>query len=273
MDHIIATAGLRLSYLRDPSSIGKLNAQTILDDLTEVETRYPLSAWFARVTLTDFDHVVLATDRETGRHVALLAANDGDTPHGPYLNLRAALVIDAIRSSKLMRRLLAYMVSRISCLGAMPRIIAAQTSIPSCYRLLSLFAQAIPGAAIFPEPDALAIDLALAALARQIARRTAPHLEYEAGTGTIKGARLTSATCFARAPDADPVVNTMFDRNLGSGDQMMVVVDLRSCDEAVIDAETRDLIRSRWKIPFLAMQSITPRAAATANHRTPTLTA
>jgi len=273
MDHIIAAAGLRLSYLCDPSSIGKLNAQTILDDLTEVETCYPMSAWFARVTLTDFDHVVLATDRETGRHVALLAANDGDTLHGPYLNLRAALVIDAMRGSKLMRRLLAYMISRISCLGTMPRIIAAQTSIPSCYRLLSLFAKAIPGAAIFPEPDAPAIDLARAGLARQIARHAAPRLEYETATGTIRGSRLLSATCFVKTTGADPQVNDMFEQNLGNEDQMMVVVDLRSCDEAIIDTEMRDLVRSRWRIPFLATQSIIPTAATKTNHRTPTLTA
>jgi hypothetical protein len=273
MDHVIASAGLRLSYLCDPSSIGKLDQQAILDDLCEAETRYPLCAWFARVSLIDFDHLVLATDRDTGRHVAMLAATDGDTMHGSYLNLRAAFVIDAMRSSKLMRRLLAYTVSRISCLGVMPRIIAAQTSIPACYSLLSEFAQAIPGAAVFPEPNAPTIDLARATLARQIAHCAAPHLEYEAGTGTIKSARLTNATCFTRTTAADPIVNAMFERNLGSGDQMMVVVDLRGCDEAVIDAETRDLIRSRWKIPFLTMQRPSPATVSRVDHRTPTLTA
>jgi hypothetical protein len=273
MDHVIASAGLRLTYLCDPPSIAKLDAQTILDDLCEPETRYPLCAWFARVSLTDFDHVVLATDRDTGRHVAMLAANDGDTASGPYLDLRAAFVIDAMRGGKLICRLLAYAISRISCLGGVPRIIAAQTSVPACYSLLSLFAQTIPGASVFPEPDTVAIDLGRAGLARQIARRAAPQLEYEAGTGTLKGARLTSATCFARTTDADPVVNAMFERNLGSGDQMMVVIDMRDCDEATIDAETRDLIRSRWKFPFLAMQAVAQSSAAGISRQKPTLTA
>jgi hypothetical protein len=272
MDHVIASAGLRLRYLCDPASIARLDAATILDDLCESTTSYPLCAWFARVSLTDFDHVVLATDRETGRHVAMLTANDGDGPYGPYLNLRGAFVIDAMRGCKLMRRLLAYTVSRISCLGVMPRIIAAQTSIPACYRLLSLFAQAIPGAKIFPEPEAVAIDLCRAALAREIARNAVPYLGYEAGTGTIKDARLISATCFARTTGADPLVNAMFERNLSSSDQMMVVIDMRSCDEETINAQTRTLIRSRWKTPFPSIQTIIASAAGT-SRRKPTLTA
>jgi hypothetical protein len=271
MDHVIASAGLRLTYLRDPTSIAKLDAQKILDDLSEPETRYPLCAWFARVSLVDFDHVVLATDRESGRHVAMLAANDGDILSAPYLNIRAAFVVDATRGIKLIHRLIAYTISRISCLGPMPRVIATQTSISACYNLLSLFAETIPGASVFPEPEAAAIDLRRAGLARQIARHAAPHLEYEAATGTIKGARLTNPTCFASTTGAEPPVNAMFDRNLGSGDQMMVVIDMRGCDEEVIDTETRTMIRSRWKFPFLTMQNI-PSAAARVT-RKPTLTA
>jgi hypothetical protein len=154
----------------------------------------------------------------------------------------------------------------------MPRVIATQTSISACYSLLSLFADTIPGASVFPEPEAGAIDLRRAGLARQIARHAAPHLEYEAATGTIKGARLTNPTCFARTTGVEPPVNAMFDRNLGSGDQMMVVIDMRDCDEDVVDTETRAMIRSRWKIPFLTMQNA-PSAAAARVSRKPTLTA
>lgn len=273
MDHFISSAGLRLRYLCDRASIERLDTQRILDDLCEPDTRHALCGWFARVSLTDFDHVALATDRDTGRHVAMLAATNGDTPDGRYLDLRAAFVIDAVRGCKLMRRLLAFTISRISCLGEMPRIIAARTSVPACYRLLSMFSQTIPGAAVFPEPDAPTIDLGRAGLARQIARRAVPHLEYEAGTGTIKGAKLTSATCFARTTGTDPQVNAMFERNLGGSDQMMVVVDLRGCEETIIDATTANLVRSRWRNPFAAMQSITASTVARISQRKPTLTA
>jgi hypothetical protein len=273
MDHVIASAGLRLRYLCDPSSIHDLDAQKILDDLCEPETRYALCGWFARMSLSDFDHVVLATDQKTGRHVAMLIANDGATPNGAYLDLRAGFVINAMRGSKLMRRLLAYTISRISCLGTMPRIIVAQTSIPACYRLLSLFSQNFPGATVFPQPEAAIVDLGRAGLAKQIARHALPHLEYETGTGTIKEARLRNATCFARTTGADPLVNAMFERNLGSSDQMMVVVDMRHCDEATIDTKTTNLVRSRWKIPFLPTQRITPTTVARISRSKPTLTA
>jgi len=272
MDHVIASAGLRLTYLRDPSSIAKLDAQKILDDLCEPETHYALCAWFARVSLVGFDHVVLATDRETGRHVAMLAANDGDIPSGPYLDLRAALVVDAMRATKLIHRLIAYTISRISCLGPMPRVIATQTSIPACYSLLSLFAEMIPGASVFPEPGVAAIDIRRAGLARQIAKHCVPHLEYEVATGTIKGARLTNPTCFARSIGVESPVYAMFDHNLGSGDQIMVVIDMRGCDEEVINTETRSMIRSRWKFPFLTMPHTSSAAEAKVG-RKPTLTA
>jgi hypothetical protein len=268
MDHVIASAGLRFRYLCDPSSIHDLDAQKILDDLCEPESRYALCGWFARVSLSDFDHVVLATDRETGRHIAMLVANNGTTAKEAYLDLRAAFVIDAMRGSKLMRGLLAYTISRISCLGEMPRVIVAQTSIPACYCLLSLFSRNIPGATVFPEPKTAVVDLGRAGLARQIARHAVPNLEYEAGTGTIKAARLMNATCFARTSGADPLVDAMFERNLGSSDQMMVVVDMRHCDEATIDAKTTKLVRSRWKIPFLPTPGpLPPTGARVSRHR------
>jgi hypothetical protein len=273
MEHVIASAGLRLRYLCDPSSIQQLDAQKILDDLCETHTRYALCGWFARVSLCDFDHVVLATDRETGRHVAMLAANDGCMAGGAFIDLRAAFVIDAMRGSKLMRRLLAYTISRISFLGAMPRIIVAQTSIPACYRLLSLFCQSIPGAEVFPKPEMTVINLGRAGLARHIARCVAPHLEYEAATGAIKGARLANATCFARAAGADAKVDAMFERTIGSSDQMMVVVDMRDCDEATIHARTTKIVRSPWKIPLMAMQSIDASTTTRTTRRKPTLTA
>ncbi len=267
MDHVIASAGLRFRYLCDPSSIHDLDAQKILDDLCEPETRYALCGWFSRVSLSDFDHVVLATDRETGRHIAMLVANDGETANETYLDLRAAFVIDAMRGSKLMRGLLAFTISRISCLGEVPRVIVAQTSIPACYSLLFLFSRNIPGATVFPEPEAAVVNFGRAGLARQIARHAVPHLEYETGTGTIKGARLRNATCFARTSEANPLVDAMFERNLGSSDQMMVVVDMRHCDEATIDAKTTKLVRSRWKIPFLPTPRITPTPDARASRR------
>ena len=272
MDHVIASSGLRLSYLCDRLTIQRLDVQKILDDLAEPETRYALCGWFARVSLMDFDHVVLATNHSE-RHVAMLVANDGNTLHGPYLDLRAAIAISAMRGSKLMRRLLAYAVSRVSCLGTTPRAIAARTSVPACYRLLSLFSNNIPGAGVFPEPNAPTVDLGRARLARDIAKRSAPQLEYESGTGTIKRARLASATCFARKTGNDPVLDGMFERSLGSSDQMMVVVDMRACDEAAIEAGTRAMVRSRWKVPALSMESVAPSATSGIRRPKPILTA
>jgi hypothetical protein len=262
-----------LTYLCDPSSIRPLDAEKIMEDLSEPETQYAIRGWFARVSLTDFDHVALATDQETGRYVALLVANDGAISSGAYIDLRAGFVIGAMRGSKLIHRLLAYVILRMSCFSVMPRIVAAQTSIPACHGLLSLFSLMIAGARIFPGPDKVVTDLELAGLARQIARYALPHLEYEPGTGTVKRAKLTNATCFARINDADPQTDAMFERCLGSTDQMMVVVDLRGCDEKTIVAQTTALVRSRWKMPFATMRDIKSASVALITHPKPTLSA
>jgi hypothetical protein len=177
-----------------------------------------------------------------------------------------------MRGTMLMRRLLAYTLLRIDSLDTMPRVIAAQTSLPACYRLLSLFAQTIPGATIFPEPGPAVVDIERVRLARQIVWHALPRLSYECGTGAIRGAKLTSTTCFARTTGTDPLVETMFQQSLGSSDQMMVVVNMQSCDEKVIATETRTLVRSRWKIPSVPLER-TPTPHPRVRRRKPTLTA
>jgi hypothetical protein len=272
MDHVIASSGLKLTYLRDWASIELLDSNKILDDLVEVATGHALCNWFARVSLTDFDHVTLATNIKTGRHVGLLVAKDGAADFGSYLNLRAAMVIDAMRGTMLMRRMLAYTLLRIDSLDTMPRVIVAQTSMPACYQLLSLFTQTIPGAAIFPKVMPEVIDIEQARLARQIVRSILPRLPYDCGTGVIRGAKLTNATCFTRKARIEHSVEAMFERHLGSDDQIMVAVDMQRCDSQTVAAETRTLVRSRWKVPSTHMEHVAmPQSHS--RRRKPTLTA
>jgi len=274
MDHLLAGSGLRLSYLRDRASINRLDTQRIQADLSEPGTRYALCWWFSTVCLAEFDHIVLATDCDTGCYVAMLAANDGDVDDGPYLCLQAAFAIDAMRGSTLMRRMLAYAIIRMAGLGnTIPRIIAAPTSTPACYRMLAQFAQTVPNATVFPEPDAAAIDMRGAGLARRIARSVAPHSDYAAANGTIIGSRLRSRTCFARTTAPDPALDTMFERNLRAGDQMMVVIDMRDSDEKTITDKTRGLVRARWKTPVQALHPTDAPPPTRISRRKPTLTA
>jgi hypothetical protein len=273
MDHVITSAKLRLRYLCDTDLIRGLDARKILDDLVEPATRYSLSWWFASTCLSDLDHVVLATDYETDRYVGLLAANDGATAAETYLDLQAAFVIDAMHGSMLMRRMLAFAMLRIAALGTLPRVIAARTSTPCCYRLLSLFSQTIPDATVFPEIAPNAINLRGAGLARRIARRMAPTCEYETATGTIRHSRLSNRSCFTRTTVPDPDVEKMFATRLGDGDQIMVVVDMSEIDESAITVKTREIVRKRWKAPVERGRYSDAGAPRHTDWASPTLTA
>jgi len=273
MDHLLSNAGIRLRYLCDRSLLKAVDVRQMLEDLSEAETRYPISWWFAVTRFEEFDHVVTAIDDATGRHVALLVANDGATAEEAFLDLQAVFVIDAMRGRMLMRRMLAYAISRISLFSNAPRVIAARTAQPVCYRSMSLFAQAMPGAVVFPGTDTTVVNLAQAGLARRIARRIAPNCEYDASVGIIRGAKLTGVTCFSRTTQTRSTVERMFDANLGSGDQMLVVVDLRPSDTRGVAGQAEKLVRKRWKAPMPLAAKPLSQAATAAGKEAPTLSA
>ncbi len=80
MDHVLTDYGLRLTYLNDRYAIDDLNQDRILDDLSgDTPDGNPFPC-LTRYRLADYDHLVLVTDRSTGRHLAFLAATDGVHP-------------------------------------------------------------------------------------------------------------------------------------------------------------------------------------------------
>ncbi|MBS0559544.1 MAG: hypothetical protein JSR21_05770 [Proteobacteria bacterium] len=273
MDHLLSSAGIRLRYLCDRSLLNAVDVPQMLEDLAETETRYAMSWWFAATRFDEFDHVVTAVDEATGRYVALLVANDGATAQETFLDLQAAFVIRAMRGSMLMRRMLAYAISRISLLSSLPRVIAARTSQPICYHTLAMFAQAMPGAVIFPNPDPAVVDLARAGLARRIARRVAPTHAYDASTGVIRGAKLSGPTCFSRLAQPRTAVERMFESHLGASDQMLVVVDLNAADREAITGQAEKLVRKRWKQPHAVAATPVAQALSASGPEIPTLTA
>ena len=252
MDHVIASAGLRLRYLCAHTSIQNLDLPQIADDLAEPTTRHAMAWWFATARFTDFDHVVIATDCESNRCVAMLVGVDGATGNETFLDLQAGFVVSAMNGSMLLRRMLAYAISRISLFGTVPQIVAARTTSPACYRMLSLFADIVPGSSVFPQTDATVVDLRMAGLARRIARRLSPTSEYDAATGTIRTNPGTAKTCFARNAGIEASSHAMFERNIGTGDQILVVLDMRQTNRDAITSHAERLVLKRWKGPTAA---------------------
>ena len=125
--------GFRLTYLRDPDAIDDLDQDRILDDLSDETPDGDPLPWLTRYRLDDYDHLVLVTDRSSGRYLAFLAANDGATDREEFLLLETAFVSAAARGHNLMRRMIALTMLRIGGTGPVQSIVAACTRDPLCY--------------------------------------------------------------------------------------------------------------------------------------------
>ena len=113
MDHVLTEHGLRLTYVCDATAIDELDQDRILDDLTDDTPDGDPLPWLTRYRLADYDHLVLVTDRSSGRYLAFLAAKDGATTREEFLLLETAFVAPVARGQNLMRRMIALAVLRI----------------------------------------------------------------------------------------------------------------------------------------------------------------
>src|SRR4051812_47297575 len=103
MDHVLAEHGLRLTYLHDPNAIDELDQDRILDDLSDDASDGGPLPWLNRCRLAEYDHLVLVTDRSTGRYLAFMAANDGATTREDFLHLKTGFVAPVARGQNLLR--------------------------------------------------------------------------------------------------------------------------------------------------------------------------
>jgi hypothetical protein len=244
MDHVLTEQGLRLTYLRDPDVIDELDQDRILEDLSDDMPDGDPLPWLTRYRLADYDHLVLVTDRSTGRYLAFLAANDGSTTREDFLLLQTAFVATIARGQNLMRRMIALAMLRIGGMGPVPSVIVACTRNPLCYRIMRDTARRFTGAEFFPDPDSVAINFHTATLAQRIAREVDPNHRFQATTGTIRGAMTVYAGNRSHRSH-DPQIDNLFGRHMQPADRMLAVLDLRGEDETAILDDARRIYRSR----------------------------
>ena len=245
MDHVLTEHGLRLTYLRDPSVIHDLDQDRILDDLTDDTPDGDPLPWLTRSRLMDYDHLVLVTDRSSGRYLAYLAANDGTTTREDFLLLETAFVSTIARGQNLMRRMIALTMLRIAGMGAVPSIIAACTRNPICYRIMRQTACHFARATFSPNPDDAVINFRTATLAQRIVRQINPNCRLQVSTGTIRGTVVAPGAGYRRRLSADAHIDSLFGHQMQPATRMLAVLDLRASDEATILDDARRLYRSK----------------------------
>lgn len=245
MPSLLARADLRTHYVRDPFAIETLDLDQIIDELAAASPGGDPARWIGRTSLTEYDHLVLATDRRSGQCLGLLAAQDMLTEREEaFLFLRTGFVAEWARGHGLMRRMVVLMLLRADVNGALPTIIAARTNSGTFFRVLHDFAIRIPGVRIHPNPDAIAINLLAAGLARRIARQVGAGVRYEAGTSTLRGGLVAAGgAVLAPAPARHSKIDALFGSTVGDGDQILALMDLRDAAEEIVIEQARRIYR------------------------------
>jgi hypothetical protein len=245
MDHVLTEYGLRMTYLRNPSVVDDLDTDHVLEDLFDGALDGDVLPWLAGHQLNDHDHLILATDRHTGRYLGVLGACDGATTGEEFLILEVAFVAPKARGQNLLRRMIALALLRIGGLGPLPSAIAACTRSPICYHVLRGITRGFTHAAFFPEPAHFPINLHSATLAQRIAREIHPNCRFQINTSTIRGSVPPIDLRQYQTPPNGLETNGLFGQYMQLNDQTLVVIDLRGRDEATILDDARLLYRAR----------------------------
>ena len=245
MDHVLTEYGLRLTYLREPSAIDDLDQDRILDDLSDDSLEGDFLPWLTRYKLADYDHLILVTDRCSGRYLGILGACDGATNCEEFLLLETAFVAATARGHNLLRRMIALALLRIGSLGTAPSVVAACIRSPICYHVLRGIAHRITQATFFPELADVSINFHTATLAQRIAREIYPNSRFQVTAGIIRGAAPPADLRHYRHPSNNLQIDGLLCQTMQPADQILAVLDLRGADETTIFDHARRLYRAR----------------------------
>jgi hypothetical protein len=162
MEHLLAGSRIRLTYLQDRRALSKINWPNVYEDLADAGTIMNYSRWCELDALT---HVVLATDRMTGRYAGVLGVTRRTTAGEPWLLVEVALARPGEPDTMLARALLAHILARIVCLDGKPVAIAAPKVSQS--GMFDLY-QSIQSAVLYPPLRGNVISFHTGRLAREI---------------------------------------------------------------------------------------------------------
>ena len=121
MHHFLAGTHIRLTYLQDRRALAGIDWPAVFDDLVEAGT--PLSRW-RWCDLDGLTHVVLATDRDSGRYAGVLGLTERTTSLEPWLNIESVMVRPGDNGDTLACAMLAHALARVVCLDGKPAAVA-----------------------------------------------------------------------------------------------------------------------------------------------------
>ncbi len=245
MNHVLVTTDPRLTCSSSSCAFEDLDEGRILADLAVATPGGSSDRWTH--PLGRHDHIVLAEERSEGRRIALLGTMERLVDNIPLLSIETAYFAPQRRPRRLLGRMIAMAMLRIAQTGAIPRAIAVRTRQPGVYQAIAEVGARVPGAALYPDTDPVILQLATAVLARRTALQRG-FARLVTMSGTLLGGQFFE-TCresgIGETPDAAPEVERLFERALQPADQMLVVLDCRTADEAALTETMRRIYQPR----------------------------
>jgi hypothetical protein len=235
MDHVSASRGLRLNFVRDPEAIDDIIQDRAPDS--------PPSGTLASLALNravrrrprDVNHLVLATQSDTGRHAGFLVAHDCATATEPFLMLEATLACAATDRVAVLRRMVGLTILRMVGFALPLSVIAVRTRTPDLCNVLYDLSRRVAGAAVHPLPSGNVVCLATASLAHRVTRAAGEKPRF----GAAASAMLQAGAGPRRRVDAAVPASE------DSAGLLIAVLDLRGVPEAALIDGARWLYRSR----------------------------
>jgi hypothetical protein len=165
MQYLLAGSRTSLTYLQDRRALASIDWPAVLDDLIDAGAPPCACRWSDLDSLT---HVVLATDRRSGRYVGLLGLAERSTSLEPYLRIEAAMVEPGEKGVTLRRAMLAHILARIVCLDGKPVALAAPRGDRSIEAALRDLGVNIKNSDLHPPVEGDVIAFRAACLGRRI---------------------------------------------------------------------------------------------------------
>lgn len=257
MDHILSELGLRLTYLRGKATIDAIDQELVFEELLDGTPPAETPVWAARRFLSDYDHLVLASDLATGATLGILGAQDRRADGASFLWLETGFVVARARGRNLMRRMIALVLLRVASFGAVPDCVAALTRNPIALHVLRHMTQRLGSVEFAPASDGPVVDLNRTRLVRAVS--TALGHSFKHG-----GASRAASGGLAMLHHPYPALSGPLADVATAGDAMLGLLDLRQAQEAGLMADLRKLYRSkgtRSVTRLLTAKSRIPRGA------------
>ncbi|WP_052391952.1 hypothetical protein [Paraburkholderia bannensis] len=231
----------RLEYNTRAQPIGIERGAQVAADLARGLPAFNVDQYFGSqpTIFEDYDHVVTAYARDSGRAVSLIAARWLGNADLRFLYLWTAMVADDYRNTGVFRRSLAWFFERVAASEgdqAVPPLIVTKTYNPVVYKVFSMFAATGSAVDLYPRIPAASQSPEMIDLARRVAHAISPKLQLIEQTGVVLGGQAMVAPDFfpLMEQSKDRHVNAHFERHLSRADQILCIARVPDVDRAAM---------------------------------------